>query len=106
MPPPDTVAIPKRERASQSQRHPGWRVVLFNDDVNAIEMVILALQKAASLSLEVAEMVAQEAHLEGSAVVKRGLNEEDAAIMCGNLKRYSRIPGLTPGVTAVPEIDD
>ena len=106
MSPPETVAIPKRERKTHTQRHPGWRVVLFNDDVNAIEMVILALQKAAGLSIEVAEMVAREAHQEGSAVVKRGLNEEDAAVMCGNLKRYSRIPGITPGVTAIPEIDD
>ena len=51
-------------------------------------------------------MVAAEAHNSGSAVVKRGLDEEDAKIMCGALKKYSRIPQVTPGVDAIPEVDD
>ena len=83
----------------------GWKVVLYNDDVTPIEVVILALQRAAGLSLEVAEMVAVEAHTEGSAVVKRGLSEEDAKIICGGLRRWTRSEEH-PGVTCEALRDD
>ena len=83
-----------------------WRVILHDDDITPLDLVIMALQKSAGLSLEVAEMVAVEAHTEGSAVVKRGLEEEDARIMCGSLKRLTRIPGECPGVYAHAEKDD
>ncbi len=73
-------------------------VVLHNDDVTPFEVVIYALQRAAGLSLEVAEMVAFEAHDEQCAIVKRGLSEEDALIMCGGLRKWSRIEGLCPGL--------
>ena len=101
-----TVTTPVLDHGDAIQLHPGWRVVLLNDEVNDFVMVILALQRAAGLSIEVAEMVAMEAHESGSAVVKRGLEEEDAKIMCGALKKYSRIPQVTPGVEAIPEVDD
>ena len=103
-----TTTIPKRPQldpVKDTAIHPGWRVVLLNDDDNEYAAVVYALQRAAGLSLEVAEMVAREAHEEGSAVVKRGLTEEDARIMCGALRMYSRIPGLTPGVEAIAEED-
>lgn len=103
---PSTTTIPKPVHEDLVQTDPGWRVVLLNDEVNDLAMVIYALQRAAGLSLEVAEMVAMEAHETGSAVVKRGLGEEDAKIMCGALKKYSRIPQLTPGVEAIAEPDD
>ncbi|TVR45027.1 MAG: ATP-dependent Clp protease adaptor ClpS [Planctomycetota bacterium] len=101
-----TVTVPKPIETTATDLHPGWRVVLLNDNVNDYLMVIFALQRAAGLSVEVAEMVTREAHESGSAVVKRGLNEEDAKIMCGALKKYSRIPGVTPGVEAIAEVDD
>ena len=104
-----TVTVPNPDllRENETMLHPGWRVVLLNDDVNDYVMVILALTKGLlGLSIEVAEMVAAEAHNTGSAVVKRGLDEEDAKIMCGALKKYSRIPQVTPGVEAIPEVDD
>jgi len=106
MPPTVTITKPKRIDQVDFRAHPGWRVVLLNDDVNDLVMVILALQRAAGLSIEVAEMVAMEAHDSGSAVVKRGQGEEDAKIMCGALKKYSRIPQVTPGVDAIAEVDD
>ena len=84
----------------------GWKVVLYNDDDTPFEVVIFALQRAAGLSLEVAEMVAVEAHTEGSAVVKRGLSEEDAQIICGGLRRWTRIEGQTPGVNCEALKDD
>ena len=84
----------------------GWKVVLFNDDVTPFDAVIFALQRAAGLSVEVAEMVAVEAHREDSAVVKRGLTEEDARIICGGLRKWSRIEGLCPGVRCDAKPDD
>ena len=50
-------------------------------------------------------MVAYEAHTESSATVRRGLDEEDARIMCGSLKRHTRVPGQCPGVYAHAEQD-
>lgn len=105
---PDTVTISRPKRSSKPETTPdrGWKVVLFNDDFTPIEVVMYALQRAAGLSLEVAEMVTLEAHREGSAVVKRGLSEEDAEIICGGLRRWSRIEGLCPGVHCEPQQDD
>ena len=105
---PDTVTISRPKRSSKPDTTPdrGWKVVLFNDDFTPIEVVVYALQRAAGLSLEVAEMVTQEAHREGSAVVKRGLSEEDAQIICGGLRRWSRIEGLSPGVHCEAQPDD
>lgn len=93
------------ELAGTTQVEPGWMVILHNDDVTPFEVVIYALQRAAGLSLEVADMVAQEAHVEGCAVVKRGLTEEDAQIICGGLRKWSRLEGICPGLTceAVPD---
>lgn len=93
----DPEAVPER----------GWKVILHNDDIHAFLVVILALQRAAGLSLEVAEMVAFEAHTEGLAIVKRGLTEDDAKIICGGLRKWTRIEGVTPGVDceALPDDD-
>lgn len=105
---PDTVTISRPKRSSKPETTPdrGWKVVLFNDDFTPFEVVIYALQRAAGLSLEVAEMVTNEAHREGSAVVKRGLTEEDAEIICGGLRKWSRIEGLCRGVHCEAQQDD
>ena len=85
---------------------PGWKVVLFNDDVTPLNVVVFGLQRAAGLSIEVAEMVAHEAHTEESAIVKRGLTEEDAKIICGGLRKWTRVDGLCPGVHCEAEKDE
>ena len=105
---PDTVTIPRPKKAPQpdTTADRGWKVVLFNDDTTPFEVVIYALQRAAGLSLEVAEMVTNEAHREGSAVVRRGLTEEDAQIMCAGLRKWSRIDGICPGVHCEAQQDD
>jgi ATP-dependent Clp protease adapter protein ClpS len=98
-PPGDSPeATPEMETSTITLPDPGWKVVLYNDDVTPFEVVILALMKAAGLSGEVAEMVAHEAHATGAAVVRRGLQEAEARVMCGRLHAYSRIPGHCPGV--------
>ncbi|HEX3134151.1 MAG TPA: ATP-dependent Clp protease adaptor ClpS [Planctomycetota bacterium] len=104
---PDTVTIPRPKRSSQPDIIPdrGWKVILFNDDYTSFDVVIYALQRAAGLSLEVAEMVAQEAHQEGLAVVRRGLTEEDAQIICAGLRKWSRVDG-SPGVLCEAQQDD
>lgn len=104
----DTVTIPRPKRAPKPDTTPdrGWKVVLFNDDYTPFEVVIYALQRAAGLSMEVAEMVTMEAHREGSAVVRRGLIEEDAKIICAGLRTWSRIEGICPGVHCEAQQDD
>ena len=95
-----TIRAPKvvAQPATVDSTDAGWKVILHNDAVTPFEVVIYGLQRAAGLSLEVAEMVANEAHSEEAAVVKRGLSEEDAQIICGGLRRWTRIEGLCPGV--------
>lgn len=97
---PGTITAPKPSLlpVQDADIDPGWKVVLFNDDVTPLDVVVYGLQRAAGLSIEVAEMVALEAHQQDSAVVKRGLSEEDALIMCGGLRKWTRIEGLCPGV--------
>jgi ATP-dependent Clp protease adapter protein ClpS len=105
---PGTTTYPKRKLLPEPVivADPGWKVVLFNDDVTPLEVVVYALQRAAGISLEVAEMITLEAHSEGSAVVKRGLGEEDAKIICGGLRKWTRIDGLCPGVHCEAQKDD
>jgi ATP-dependent Clp protease adapter protein ClpS len=105
---PDTVTIPRPTHAPRRDTAPdrGWKVVLFNDDHTPFEVVIFALQRAAGLSLEVAEMVTMEAHREGSAVVRRGLTQEDAEIICAGLRRWSRVEGVCAGVHCEAQSDD
>ncbi len=96
---PGTITAPKPLLpAPISVTDPGWKVVLFNDEVTPLDVVVYGLQRAAGLSIEVAEMVALEAHQEDSAVVKCGLSEEDALIMCGGLRKWTRVEGICPGV--------
>lgn len=84
----------------------GWKVLLFNDDIHPFDLVVFSVQKAAGLSLEVAEMITFEAHEQGEAVVKRGLTQEDAVVMAGHLRRYTKAGGRFPGVKATAEKDD
>ena len=103
-----TIRAPsaKPEPVVTQDTESGWKVILFNDEITPFEVVIYGLQRAAGLSLEVAEMVALEAHQEDSAIVKRGLTEEDALIICGGLRKWTRIEGLCPGVQCEAERDD
>lgn len=108
MPGTRTLPIPSIKPAEpELAADRGWKVIMYNDEVHDFLSVIFALQRAAGLSVEVAEMVAYEAHTEGRAIVKRGLAEEDALIICGGLRKWTRIEGSTPGVDceAVPDDD-
>lgn len=80
--------------------------MLFNDEVTPVDVVIFGLQRAAGLSVEVAEMVTLEAQRDGEAVVKRGLTEEDAQVICGGLRKWTRIDGVCPGVHCEAQPDD
>ena len=59
-----TIPIPKLDIKPETTPDRGWKVILFNDDVTPYDLVVFALQRAAGLSIEVAEMVALEAHRE------------------------------------------
>jgi ATP-dependent Clp protease adapter protein ClpS len=107
-PVPDTVTIskPKKDVRPDTGMDRGWKVILFDDEVTPLQVVVFALQRAANLSIEVAEMVTDEAQREGQAVVKRGLSEEDAQIICGGLRAWTRIEGICPGVRCEKMKDD
>lgn len=106
MPDPDANPFAQPEQAHATVVDHGWKVVLLNDDVTPFDIVVLGLEKACGMSEEVAEMVAVEAHNEGSAVAKRGLSQDDAEAMCLRLKACTRIPRLCPGVGCTAEKDD
>ena len=106
MPGTVTITRPKKDPLPDTTEDRGWKVVLFNDDHTPIEVVVYALQRAAGLSLEVAEMVTLEAHREGEAVVRRALTPEDALIMCAGLRKWSRIEGISSGVHCEAQPDD
>ena len=105
---PDTVTIskPKKDPHPDTGMDRGWKVILFDDEVTPLQVVVFALQRAANLSIEVAEMVTDEAQREGQAVVKRGLTEEDAQIICGGLRTWTRVEGVCPGVRCDKMQDD
>ncbi|HAT09752.1 MAG TPA: hypothetical protein DCS97_04000 [Planctomycetes bacterium] len=84
----------------------GWKVMLLNDDVTPFDIVVAGLQRACGLSEEVAEMIAVEAHTEGSAAAKRGLTQDEAEAICLRLKAMTRIPRICPGVGCTAEQDD
>ena len=105
---PGTVTITRKKEQVKPPEiipDPGWKVVLFNDDITPYDVVVYGLQRAAGLSLEVAEMVAFEAHNDDSAIVKRSLSEEDAKIICGGLRTWTRVEGKCPGVRCEAEPD-
>ena len=73
--------------------------------IRVIELVVEVQQR---LELEVAEAVANEANevnTEDDAIVKRGLTEEDAQIICGGLRKWTRLDGIRPGVICEPVHD-
>lgn len=106
---PDTQTIPRPSTRPLDDTVPdhGWKVILFNDDIHDMDTVILAVQRAAGISVEVATMITLEAHEQGSAVVKRQLSHDDALVVCGGLRRWTRSE-QQPGVDceAIPDSGD
>ncbi len=109
---PDTRTMPKpRDLPGLQPERPaidpdrGWKVVLHNDEYHDFDQVVYAVQRAAALSLEVAEMITLEAHENGSAVVKRGIDEAEAHVICGGLRKWTRGENL-PGVDCQALPDD
>ena len=101
-----TIVKPNRQQLPDTTPDRGWKVVLFNDDVTPFDLVIFGLQRGAGLSVEVAEMVALEAHREGTAVVKRGLTKDDADVICAGIRKWTRFEGVSPGVRCEAQADD
>jgi ATP-dependent Clp protease adapter protein ClpS len=103
---PDANPFAQPDPAQTVVADHGWKVMLLNDDVTPFDVVVMGLQKACGLSEEVAEMVAVEAHTEGSAAAKRGLGQDEAEAICLRLKACTRIPRICPGVGCTAEQDD
>jgi ATP-dependent Clp protease adapter protein ClpS len=106
MPDDQPTTAPALDAEIEIRPDPGWKVILYNDDITPFPVVIFALMRAAGLSSEVAEMVAMEAHTTGSALVRRGLLQAEAEVMCGRLQYYSRVNGVCSGVDCEAMRDD
>lgn len=52
------------------------KLIMYNDEVNSFETVILALMKHLGHELQQAEQLAMIAHNKGKAVVKQGTDKE------------------------------
>jgi len=52
-----------------------WRLILWNDDVNSFEWVIVCLIKFLQFSPEKAEQSAYTVHLQGKDIIKTGTKE-------------------------------
>ena len=103
---PGTSPFAQPASQQETANDPGWKMVLFNDEVTPFDLVVVAVQRVCGLSEEVAEMIATEAHNQGSAVAKRGLLQEDAVAACERLRLLTCIPGRCPGVGCRAERDD
>lgn len=64
------------EVATEERVDEPWRVILYNDDVHSFEEVIMQLIKATGCSLQDAERLAWQAHIEGKTSVFEGTFEE------------------------------
>jgi ATP-dependent Clp protease adapter protein ClpS len=106
VPEPGTSPFTQPDSQHQTVTESGWKMVLLNDDVTPFDMVVVALQRVCGLSEEVAEMIAIEAHTEGSAIAKRGMSQEDAEAGCARLRALTCIPRRCPGVGCQAERDD
>lgn len=94
------------ETAQTNETERGWKVVIFNDDYTPYDLVVLAIQKGAGLSEEVAEMIAKEAHKTDAALVKRGLSEEKAEKIAETIIQITTYGGSFPGVRCEAQKDD
>lgn len=59
----------KNSRKGQSSRGEGWLVILHNDNINAMDDVVVAVHKATSLPLQQVVQTVQTAHEVGHAYV-------------------------------------
>ena len=84
----------------------GWKIVIFNDDFTPYDVVVMAIQKGANLSEEIAEMICKEAHTNGSAVVRNGLSQEDAERRVEIIVDFTKLGGLFQGVKCEAQKDE
>ena len=84
---PDTAVLTDTETGADVETAPPWQVILYNDDVHALEDVVLWVQKACGASLEEALAITYEAHHTGRAVAYRG-SEADCKRVCGALRSH------------------
>jgi len=75
-----SAEVKKTEEPADSDREPGWRVILFNCDCHSFEQVEAVLLKAVRCSLSQARAFSWEIHSKGSAVVYQGALERCEAV--------------------------
>lgn len=73
---------------------PGYRVILFNDDVHSMDEVVFQIQKATGYSLEKAEAIMFEAHSSGQAVV-----------YCGDLQECKKVADVLMQINLMVSVE-
>lgn len=72
----DTDIKEKKKSKSKTEEAPNYELVLFNDDVNTFDWVIVSLMEVCEHTLEQAEQCAIITHYKGKCGVKSGSYEE------------------------------
>lgn len=63
------------DSSSKTEKAMGWKVLVWNDNVNTFEHVIACLMKVVKMDKEKAEKAALQVHKEGCSVVWSGHKE-------------------------------
>jgi ATP-dependent Clp protease adaptor protein ClpS len=73
----DTITQPKTDTNSEvrTERQPPYAVILYNDDINTMDWVIIVLQKVFSYNVEKCVQLMLDAHNTGRTVVWVGAME-------------------------------
>jgi ATP-dependent Clp protease adaptor protein ClpS len=74
---PETMVTtkPKEREETRTRRLPPYHVVLFNDDFHSFEFVIEVIRKALGYDAQKAQLLTEEAHKSGRAIVWTGAKE-------------------------------
>ena len=75
-----TVATTDTEKVSKTDKAMGWKVVLWNDDVNSFSYVEQTLQRIIHCNLDQAMKYSSAVHKEGKVIVYQGHRERCEAI--------------------------
>lgn len=89
------IQTPTTKSDSQKKHHPGYRVLLHNDDYNTMEYVVQVLMEVVGLSEPQAVSVMMEAHTNGIALVTVCALEH-AEFYCEGLRRKGLTSTIEP----------
>ena len=69
------------EEKTEEKHEKGWGVILWNDPINSMEFIIIAIIKIMNFNLDKAQFHMLEAHLKGKSILTI-TNKEQATLYC------------------------